>query len=252
MREYTPERIIDAALSTLAADSYTASGDAYDEVLIESQPFTRVRGSLSVKVLSYALYTYFKIRAPHASVRMVSPQGKLCVWAPTFGAPPYSAPSRAASLSAYACRKKDAIALAEHILQQHSAADVATLRRHRKKDDLADCFLQAAYEATRPMQSTTAQVCTAQTAPVHEQAPRVRSKNPFAQSATAADIRAALREVGAPVSGRKAELLERLQQRRPYGTCTVRTLKKELRSRNLPVSGSRRALEDRLTAHATQ
>ena len=142
--------LLDAAAAAL--DGALPAGEllpAGADVLIEEQPFCRdpsgfMRGSVEMKSLSAGLYMYFKLRHPQHRVRFATPRGKLRVQAEAFGAAPFAPPPQLAALSAYRRRKQTATALATHICAAHDHAQAAFLASHRKRDDLADCFLQAA------------------------------------------------------------------------------------------------------------
>jgi hypothetical protein len=119
----------------------------YDHVLIENQPVTM---NPTIKTVQVVIATYFQVLRFYAGlaadVRQVSAMRKLQA---LRGLPPGFLPDKCATLS-YAEKKRAAQAAAlyylEHVVRQPDGAEAAQRLRARggKRDDLCDCFLQAA------------------------------------------------------------------------------------------------------------
>lgn len=120
-------------------DTFTAA----DIVLIENQPCTM---NPRLKSVQMAMYTYFKTMNLHTcgfpDIRLLPASGKL---QGLRHAPPGLIPAKASTLT-YAQKKKVSVVACEHYLRQvirDSARTVEFTTSKGKKDDLADCMLQA-------------------------------------------------------------------------------------------------------------
>lgn len=110
-----------------------------DIVLIENQPVIKNPVMKSVQMM---IYTFFLIKSLQRSfemdVKLVSARNKLkVVHRPTD--------MNIEASSSYQKNKKEAICIANHYLQCILQKDelISLFQQHKKKDDLADCFLQA-------------------------------------------------------------------------------------------------------------
>lgn len=147
----------EAILQCLDARFYDpADGPHYDLVLVENQPG---RTNPAMKAVQATLCTYFNVLRMYVGavgeVRSVSATRKLKMRhappSPELACPDAVAEACASGKgkkeqrAAYRARKAESIRLCEHYLEQiiHAPDRLAQLRASRKKDDLADCLLQA-------------------------------------------------------------------------------------------------------------
>ena len=91
-----------------------------------------------MKIISHSLATYFKCRAPQAGVSFVSPRNKLTV----YDGPPVEVTAS----TNYQRNKKMAVIMCRQMLQTSGQQEhLALYESTKKKDDLADSFLQGVY-----------------------------------------------------------------------------------------------------------
>ena len=132
-------RLIDRLLDLFHNwDFWTMNADwVPSTVLIEQQ----VRGAHINLALAFATYTYFSVKFPTTTtVKFVSPSLKFKGFR-NFVLPPQH--ERKCTNLTYAQRKKLAVELAEHVLEQTGNLPLCTLCPGAKKDDIADAFLQS-------------------------------------------------------------------------------------------------------------
>lgn len=152
-----------AAIVAALDDAFNDGVTRYDTVLIENQPCMR---NPKMKTVQTSIQTYFAclrhfLPDTVGAVRLVSATRKLlakgAVPGPVDPTPSDTPPDKAKG-AAYRDRKAAAIRVCgeylEHVL--HDAAALAKLRASKKKDDLADCFLQAVWFAENPTKAPPA------------------------------------------------------------------------------------------------
>lgn len=113
-------------------------------VLIENQPAGR-RGSAKMKCTQTAIYCFFRTLYPEWTIQAVSPALKLSLCIAKFcssGAPAFDFHS---TCTRYVQNKQLAVAKVEHLQKYNESLnfDKFTTSHTQKRDDLADCFLQA-------------------------------------------------------------------------------------------------------------
>lgn len=133
----------DAVIQTLLEFLDATFPDGADVVLIENQPCTL---NPRLKSVQMAMYTYFRTMNLHTNgfpdVRLLPASAKL---QGLHHAPPGIIPAKASSLS-YCQKKRTSVIVCEHylrnVLMDSTRADTFAAMRG-KRDDLADCLLQA-------------------------------------------------------------------------------------------------------------
>lgn len=143
--EESVESVLERLDGAFAIDSHT-----HDIVLIENQPCTM---NPRLKSIQMVMYSYFKTMNMHTScfpvVKLLPASGKL---QGLRHAPPGLIPTRSSSMK-YAEKKKTSVIVCEFYLRTiirdiHRADSFVSCRG--KRDDLADCFLQAIAFIERP------------------------------------------------------------------------------------------------------
>jgi len=121
-----------------------------DVVALENQPCMKNPIMKSIQTVIYTYYYYFGVlHGQVQSVKLISATNKLKIKPTGFVSPPKPKTEQEASKKkkGYAERKSLAILYMRHYLTEQIQDETLTQfwESHVKKDDLADCFLQAIY-----------------------------------------------------------------------------------------------------------
>ena len=130
-------RGLDAALGpALAVFDAPASGAERRCVIIENQPVLKNPAMKSVQMVIFTHFVRRYIDTPGVDIRMFQARDKLGVYT--------GEPVPCTLKSAYARRKRLSIEYTRRLMGGAGQADaLATFEASKKKDDLADCYLQA-------------------------------------------------------------------------------------------------------------
>lgn len=144
------EKVKKVSLNTLCTrlidrlDKIPSLHDAIDNIILENQP---VYMNPKMKSVQMMLFTYFMMRGTQ-QVKMFSPRRKLQV----YDGPPVECHLK----SKYSRTKFLGIAYCKHMIRNCSLVDYFDL--HKKKDDLADSFLQGVLFLQKETQTSAIQI----------------------------------------------------------------------------------------------
>ena len=144
------EKVKKVSLQTLCArmieqlNAITEIHESIDYVILENQP---VYMNPKMKSVQMMLFTYF-IMKDGAAVKMFSPRNKLKV----YTGPPVECTLK----SKYSRTKFFGIQYCKYMIQSCAVADF--FERHKKKDDLADSFLQGVLYLQKQLKPSAIQI----------------------------------------------------------------------------------------------
>lgn len=115
----------------------TFQSNEYDEIIIENQPSLK---NPTMKSIQMIVYTYFLIKTT-VKVEMVNARNKLKVYKGPVILTPYTNDKK----NKYKNNKYLAIKYCSSMIQNQNKTFIELYETSKKKDDLADCYLQAIY-----------------------------------------------------------------------------------------------------------